>query len=324
MQLLQANGMPFDGPIMQRNLTRIAKHMDWTRETRVVVSKARRVDGKLWAEGNLLWGKPDGLGRMRFKIDPDGEYLVGALGLDFPCEFHPVNGRDRDGTGTLALRANLHNPTGHYSATVRHGFPRPSNGQGSIEHRLWLESVPYAIQLIEPRNRRGYLELDGILPEGIYRIAAKGTYGTRGCGQDPVVPALLGRQSTTIEVRQDSDVSEDLFLKPGGHITFEFVGAPSAEDWMAHAANTRPKRKGPGVRIELRSPDSPPVAVCWHLNGPTRPTVHQVWDMDAHRTSDMVPVGDFELVATLPSGRSCRQSITVEENRTTHVTIRFE
>ena len=341
LRLLDADGQPWSGARPEPLGPYAAFPETWPKAPQVVVLPADAEEsGRVArARGPKASGSPGG-GTLIYELPEGGRFLVGAFGGGFDGSLTTLDVPENAGRVELELRARPEVELARLDVLVTAvSLPRTSNASGRADEPYFdvsLESLDSGAVLLAYRGYQPPFHFDFQAPPGSYRVVAEGQPGIDDYHGVLYSQRLLGRAESPVQLVSASKASLTLDLAPGGRLELDVTGEPSPRDLKAVRErhpdlvqdNTELLEQwAHAATFELRWPDHRPEIVyrTIELRGTSAAGTHQTgeWPLGTHDTSQMLPAGDFTLIARLPGGRELRRAVTIRPNETTPVSLEF-
>ena len=174
------------------------------------------------------------------------------------------------------------------------------------------------------------------MPPGNYRIVAEGQPRKDTYHGGIFAPRELGRVEGTIELRSGDVREMDLSLTVGGRLEVSVTGTPLPEDkaqviadhqrWPNAEADAYLNWQGELVLLSIERPGRRGENL-FHLDSFVKwdkPSLTAHWRMGETHTSEVLPVGRYELVARAPGGRVARIPVEITAGVTAPVEINLD
>ena len=246
-------------------------------------------------------------------------------------------------TGTSTVTFEPAAPAG--LGIVRFELAASQGTLDSSNHRLWIEPLDFRFPLLQDNPSYPFKpHLSMQLPAGRYRAVLEGR--TKIENQHGTVHGsrTLGRAELEFEVVAGTTLPYSIEVRPGGVLEVTLEGKFDASDREAVLNDKtgwyQPKSDAPAdieafvadrgaqVLLTLHHPDRNPETLYFlrkftesgSFNGT------HVWPelkLGETAKAEMVPAGDYELVAELPGGRTWRGRVQVREGEELKVSISF-
>ena len=264
-----------------------------------------------------------------FEVDDDRRYLVGALGGGFDGRMALVDVPPGSGRVEVVVRRPPRCVLGSVAVTLASEGRELRGEGGEPEFRLWLEHVETCAVLL---TRYEYLRETRVtfdVPPGRYRLVATGAPSVDHHHGTLLRPRTLGRVEAEVEVVSDTTAEVGLDLGPGGSLAVSLTGEARDEDVRAV------RERFPGVSAEwletlsrsaslsLLRGNRRPEAVLRQARdrGSYGPHLCEDWPLGETHGSEILPAGNYVLLARMPGGREARASVAITAGETTDVRL---
>lgn len=329
VRLVDSNGVPWSGSARVARQSPVALKDAWPKEPQLIVTLPEDDLRGLDRDEHGLDGRRNDDGTYVFECRAESNYRVGLLGGTQP--WRPVDVFVPAGAGRVDVVVEVAPETklGVLDVTVRDAVdPRRSSGVEIVLEDPHDGSI--VLRRFAPDTRHHWrLEL----PAGEYRVVAQGApelnlwHGTLWGARE------LGRFEETVDVLPEHETKLLASLGDGARLELLLVGASDANDFAASRARgwTDPEfveREAKLAQVALLSPGHRPEPVNFRyeidVGSGAGTHLRAALPLGERQTSEVLPVGRYELVARLPGGRELRAPVELFEGRTTKAELRFE
>ncbi|MCK6445300.1 MAG: hypothetical protein L6Q99_02815 [Planctomycetes bacterium] len=329
VRLVGPDGEPWSGRVRLSRQAPVSSNDEWPKEPQLIVTLPEDDLRGLDREEHGLAGRRTDDGTYVFECRANTSYRVGLLGGAQP--WRPVDVFVPEGAGRVDVVVAVAPEAkfGVLDVTVREAVdPQRATGVEVVLEDPRNGSL--VLRRFAPdRARHWRLELPG----GEYRVVVQGAaeldlwHGTLWGARE------LGRFEQTIEVVAERETKVIASLGDGARLELSLVGKSDASDRAALQATGLTYLDGLEAaaklaQVALLSPGHRPEPVDFRfgIDAGSAAGIHlrAGLPLGERQTSEVLPVGRYELVARLPGGREARAPVELLEGRTTSVELRFE
>ncbi|MFT7668666.1 MAG: hypothetical protein ACI8X5_001363 [Planctomycetota bacterium] len=275
-------------------------------------------------------------GRFIYEWKEGNSYLVGAKGGNFDSSLQLIQVPLGSGKTALTLTAKKELPMGE---VLVHIFANGKELKDVSEALLDLsleDSIAKVVLLKSERFAKGY-PYSFKAPPGRYLAVARGKE-IRGHHGGLVNPRRFAYEEVEVVLVAGETRHVELHLTTGGYLEVALHGAPNAsdqtavDDYMEMSGNfwvdpEDNRAKAPALaEMRIETPNRRPESVFWSTpkTGFAVGLGHSsAWPLGTTQTSEMLPLGTYQLIASLPGGREARTTVVLRSDATTKVELWF-
>lgn len=300
-----------------RHRTGLWGEESWPEEPCVVVIPMRSCAEDAYLERSRLDGVAFENGDVGYLLEFERQYYVGVYGGDVPFEPSVVCLQKYESLRELTL-------------SIRHEERTPIETKLRMTESktLLFEDERTGIVLVDRGN---YWHRVPALPRGQYRVHVQDVpeYGYHG---EFYARVHKGRRTTTVDTREGASFQFDTDLPAGARLELLVSGEVTraeleSEDYDLMEQVTQPDLGPVAVLVDLVPEQGASHRVLFpirELEGRRRVTeVTSRLSLGDFRVSEVVPTGDYTLVARLPGGRTVAAPVSLSPHELRRVVLQF-
>ena len=269
-----------------------------------------------------------------FELDSSGgEYWIAVLGGNFDGEPQRVHVPTASGRVEVTFHGREAVVTGRAKVTLESDRSAiPEGAVHSPEFDLYLERLDSGVVVLAQDEQSGRGPHSFNVPIGQYRLVAEGVPVVDSYHGQLFLGRVFGRTERTIELKRGENLDVTLRLPVGGFLKITVNGVVLPEDraavlaeepvygQMEHAEESL-ENVAKLARLELAGPARTPEPVYRTMQLFGYPSLTHQWVLGATQSSEMLPVGNYELVARMRGGRIARSRVEIRSGEVTEVTL---
>ncbi len=332
VRLLDAQGSPWagDAVVVDRPGDSLGP-TSWPARPHLRVTPSTTGPGGPFESGTVVSHAPGPSNEILYELPRGGEFWVTAYGGPFNGTPQHVVVDPDGGRQELEVRAGVPVELAGLRVNLSWDAGSASNGKPSIDLYVEDQRTGVIVQSLDPYFGQTPFLFE--VPPGLYRVIAQGAPSVDTYHGVLMSPRELGRAEAAVELVAGSTREVDLALRVGGRLEVTVTGTSLPEDkeqviashpnWPNASEDGYLSWTARSVELTLERPGRRPETL-YHqdsiLNlGGARLEKH--WPMGETHTSEILPEGQYELVARTAGGRVARMSVEITGGVTAPVKI---